>query len=104
MRVGFSVWNHPLKITEILGDSQLDASGSMFKKQLLFLLLALASIAGSLFTIFTFLATVSIGETLGLVLFLLVTALLITGYMLGFMAVAFLATLFLTNYWSRRSK
>ena len=82
----------------------MDAYGSMCKRQLLFLLLVLASIAGSLFTIFTFLATTSVSATLGLVLFLLVTALLIAGYMLGFMALAFLAILFLTNYWSRRSK
>ena len=82
----------------------MDVYGSMFKKQLLFLLLVLALIAGSLFTIFTFLATMSFGGTLGLVLFLLVTALLITGYMLGFMALAFLAILFLTNYWPRRNK
>ena len=82
----------------------MDATGSMFNKQLLLLLLVLALIAGSLFTIFTFLATTSVGATLGLVLFLLVTALLIAGYMLGFVALAFLAILFLTNYWSRHSK
>jgi len=82
----------------------LDAYGIMFKKQLLVLLLVLASIAGSLFAIFTFLATMSFGGTLGLVLFLMVTALLIAGYMLGFMLFAFLAILFLSNYWSRRSK
>ncbi|MGA2628132.1 MAG: hypothetical protein ABSF63_13855 [Candidatus Bathyarchaeia archaeon] len=82
----------------------MDAYGSMFEKQLLFLLLFLASIVGSLFAIFTFLATSSFGGTLGLVLFLLVSALLIAGYMLGFMVFAFLAIWFLTNYWSRRSK
>ena len=78
--------------------------GGMFAKQLLFLLLVLALIAGSLFTIFTFLATMSFDGTLGLVLFLLVTALVIAGYVLGFIVLAFLAILFLTNYWSRRSK
>ena len=82
----------------------MDATGSMFNKQLLLLLLVLALIAGSLFTIFTFLATTSVGATLGLVLFLLVTALLIAGYMLGFTVLAFLAILFLTNYWSRHGK
>ena len=82
----------------------LDAYGSMFTKQLLFLLVILALIAGSLFTIFTFLATMSFGGALGLVLFLLVTALVVAGYVLGFMVLAFLAILVLTNYWSRRSK
>ena len=82
----------------------MDVYGGMFAKQLLFLLLVLALIAGSLFTIFTFLATMSFDGTLGLVLFLLVTALVIAGYVLGFMVLAFLAILFLTNYWSRRSK
>jgi hypothetical protein len=77
---------------------------NMFKKQLLFLLLILAAIAGSLFTTFTFLATTSFGETLGLTLFLLVTVLLIVGYMVGFAVFAFLAILFLTNCWSRRAK
>ena len=82
----------------------LDVYGGMFTKQLLFLLIVLALIAGSLFTVFTFLATMSFGGALGLVLFLLVTALLIAGYILGFVVLAFLAILFLTNYWSRRSK
>ena len=82
----------------------MNAFGIMFKKQLLVLLLVLASIAGSLYAIFTFLAAMSFDGTLGLVLFLMVTALLIAGYMLGFMLFAFLAILFLSNYWSRRSK
>ncbi|MFI5450387.1 MAG: hypothetical protein ACHQ03_11560 [Candidatus Bathyarchaeia archaeon] len=93
-----------MKTKEILGDLLLDAYGIMFKKQLLVVLLVLASIAGSLFAIFTLLATMSFGGTLGLVLFLMVTALLIAGYMLGFMVFAFLAILFLAKYWSRRSK
>jgi hypothetical protein len=82
----------------------LEALGSIFKKQLLFLLLVLASIAGALFTIFTFLATMSFGRATGLALYLLVNALLIGGYMVGFMVLAFLAILFLTKYWSGRSK
>jgi len=82
----------------------LNAYGITFKKQLLVLLLALASIAGSLYAIFTFLATMSFDGTLGLVLFLMVTALLIAGYMLGFMLFAFLAILFLSNYWPKSSK
>ncbi len=82
----------------------MNAYGITFKKQLLVLLLALASIAGSLYAILTFLATMSFGGALGLVLFLMVTALLIAGYMLGFIVFAFLAILFLSNYWPRRSK
>ena len=82
----------------------MDAYGIAFKKQLLVILLVLASIAGSIFAIFTFLATMSFGGTLGLVLFLVVTTLLIAGYMLGFMLLAFLAILFLSNYWPKRSK
>ncbi len=93
-----------VKITETYGDLRLDANGVMFRKQLLSLLLALASIAGSLFAIFIFLSTMSFGATLGAVLFLVVAALLLAGYMMGFMAVAFLAILFLTIYWSQRSK
>ena len=65
----------------------MNAYGITFKKQLLVLLLALASIAGSLYAILTFLATMSFGGALGLVLFLMVTALLIAGYMLGFIVV-----------------
>ncbi len=93
-----------LRIKEISGDLPLHAYGSLFERQLLFFLLLLASIVGSLFAIFTFLATSGFGATLGLVLFLLVSALLIAGYMLGFMVFAFLVIWFLTNYWSRRRK
>ena len=82
----------------------MDAYGSMFKKQLLLLLLVLASIAGSLFAIFTFLAMMSFGRVTGLALFLLVTALLIAGYMLAFMALAFLAILLLTRHWQKSGR
>jgi membrane protein implicated in regulation of membrane protease activity len=71
----------------------------MFNKHLLVILLSLGAIAGSLFTIFVFLATMSFGWTTGLVLFLLVTALLIAGYILAFMLLAFLAISLLTRYW-----
>jgi hypothetical protein len=76
----------------------------MFKKHLLFLILSLGAIAGSLFTLFVFLATMSFGRATGLVLFLLVTALLIAGYMLAFMLLAFLAISLLTRYWQKSSK
>ncbi len=82
----------------------MDAYGIVFKKQLLVVVLVLAAIAGSLFGIFTFLATMSFGETLGVVLFLMVSALLMAGYMLGFMVLALLTILLLSNYWSRRGK
>ena len=51
-----------------------------------YLLLVLAAVAGSLFTIFSFIATTQVGEELALVLFLAVAGLLIVGYMLGLMA------------------
>lgn len=82
----------------------MNAYGTVFKKQLLVVLLVLAAIAGSLLVIFTFLATMSFGESLGVVLFLMVTTLLIAGYMLGFIVVAFLAISLLSNYWLKRSK
>ena len=76
----------------------------VFKKHLLVVLFVLVAIAGSLFAIFTFLATMSFGGTLGVVLFLSVTTLVIAGYMLGFMALAFLTILVVSNYLRRRSK
>ena len=60
------------------------------KKEFVYLLLVLVAIAGALFTVFTFLATVAVGEVIGAVLFLVVTALLIGGYMVGLMAFALL--------------
>jgi hypothetical protein len=76
----------------------------MFNKHLLLLLLSLGTIAGSLVTIFVFLAMMSFGWATGLALFLLVTALLIAGYMLAFMLLAFLAISLLTRYWRKSSK
>jgi ABC-type antimicrobial peptide transport system permease subunit len=82
----------------------LDAHSGISNKHLLFLLLSLGAIAGCLFTIFVFLATMTFGRATGLALFLLVTALLIAGYVLAFMLLAFLAILLLTRYWQKPSK
>ena len=54
-------------------------------KGFVYLLLVLAVVAGSLFTIFSFLATAQVGEAVALVLFLAVAGLLIVGYMVGLM-------------------
>lgn len=59
------------------------------------LVLVLAAVAGSLFMIFTFIATTIVSETTGLMLFVVVTGLLIVGYMLGFVFVAFVTVLIL---------
>jgi hypothetical protein len=56
---------------------------------LVYLLLILVVIAGSLAAIFTFLATAQFGETLGFALFLAVSGLLIAGYMVGLMVLGF---------------
>ena len=60
------------------------------KKNLVYLLIVLAAIAGSLITIFTFLATVQVGEAIALALFLAVSALLIAGYVVGLMVIGLL--------------
>jgi hypothetical protein len=61
------------------------------KKEFVYLLVVLAVVAGALFMIFTFLATVEISEATGVVLFLVVAALLIGGYMVGLIVLALLA-------------
>jgi len=78
--------------------------GGLFNHQFLTLLFALAVIAGSLFMIFTLVATSTVSETTGVILFLLTTGLLMAGYMLGFMALAFVAVLLLMRYWIRSAK
>ena len=55
------------------------------EKDLVYLLIVLGVIAGSLFAIFSFLATAQFGEILGLVLIFAVAALLVAGYMVGLM-------------------
>jgi hypothetical protein len=60
-------------------------SRGRLNKDFVCLLLALAVIAGLLGSIFTFLATVEIGEALAFALFLLVSGLLMMGYALGIM-------------------
>jgi ABC-type multidrug transport system permease subunit len=61
---------------------------ALYKKEFGYLLLVLAAIAGSLFVIFTFLATVEVSEAMGVVLFLVVAGLLMGGYMAGLMILA----------------
>jgi len=93
-----------LKLQESSSDRVLDAHRGMSNRHLLILLLSLGAIAGSLFTIFIFISTMTFGRATGLALFLLVTALLIAGYMLAFMLLAFLAILLLTRYWQKSRK
>ena len=64
-----------------MSNLQLDSPGNDF----VYVLFVLAAIAGSLFAIFSFLATAQVGETLALVLFLVVGGLLIAAYMVGLM-------------------
>jgi hypothetical protein len=65
--------------------------GGLRKKEFGYLLLVLAAIAGSLFMIFTFLATAEVSEATGVVLFLVVAGLLMGGYMAGLMVLAWVA-------------
>lgn len=69
----------------LVSNSQIDAP----KRAIVYLLLALAAIAGSLLATFSFVSTTQVGETLALVLFLAVAGLLIAGYMLGLMVLCF---------------
>ena len=82
----------------------MEALSGMSNKHLLILILSLGGIAGSLFTIFVFISTMTFGRATGLALFLLVTALLIAGYMLAFMLLAFLAISLLTRHWQKSRK
>ena len=71
--------------TEVSGEPVLSSQTNESKSDLVYLVIVLAAIAGSLFTVFTFLATTQVGETLALVLFLAVGGLLVMGYMVGLM-------------------
>jgi hypothetical protein len=61
------------------------SQNSTLNRDLVYLLLALAAIAGSLFSVFTLLATTQIDEALAVVLFLVAGCLLLAGYMVGLM-------------------
>ena len=74
------------------------------KKDLVYLLLVLAAVAGLLFTIFSFLATAEVGETVALILFLVVGGLVIAGYMVGLMVLCFAAILRLAKCIDKPSK
>jgi len=66
---------------ELVSNLPIDAS----QKGLVCILLVLAVIAGSLFTIFSFVSTAQVDEALDVVLFLTVVGLLVVGYMVGLM-------------------
>jgi type IV secretory pathway VirB6-like protein len=74
------------------------------KKDLVYLLLVLAAVAGLLFTIFSFLATADVGETVALILFPVVGGLVIAGYMVGLMVLCFAAILPLAKRIDKPSK
>jgi VIT1/CCC1 family predicted Fe2+/Mn2+ transporter len=74
------------------------------KKEFVYLLLVLALVAGALFMIFTFLATVEVSEAMGVVLFLVVAALLIGGYVVGLIVLVLLAFTVPTMRIARRSE
>ena len=74
------------------------------KKEFVYLLLVLAVVAGALFMIFTFLATVEVSEAMGVVLFLVVAALLIGGYVVGLIFLSLLAFTVPTMRIGRRSE
>jgi len=76
--------------TEVSGEPVSSSQTNESKSDLVYLLVMLAAIAASLFTVFTFLATTQVGETLALVLFLAVGSLLVTGYMVGLMILGLL--------------
>jgi len=76
--------------TEVSGEPVSSSQTNESKSDLVYLLVILAAIAGSLFTEFTFLATTQLGETLALVLFLAASCLLVTGYMVGLMILGLL--------------
>jgi VIT1/CCC1 family predicted Fe2+/Mn2+ transporter len=65
------------------GEPVLSSQTNESKNDMVYLVVILAAIAGSLFTVFTFLATMEVGEALAVVLFLAVSGLLVTGYMVG---------------------
>jgi hypothetical protein len=62
---------------------------------LVYLLLILGAIAGSLFMVFTFLANAEFGEAAGVALFFVVAGLLVAGYMVGLMFLAMIALMML---------
>jgi len=75
----------------------------ILQKSFLYLVLVLLLILGSLFALFTFLASTTVGEVLGVFLFLIVGGLLIGGYMVGLMVLALLGITLLAGRTSGRS-
>ena len=67
------------------------------RKEFVYLLIALACIAGSLFAVFTFLATAEFDEATGVILFLVVAGLLVAGYWVGLIIVAVLGIAAITK-------
>ena len=90
--------------TEVSGEPVLSSQTNESKSDLVYLVIVLAAIAGSLFTVFTFLATTQVGETLALVLFLAVGGLLVMGYMVGLMILGLVIVPFARHVSSSRDQ
>ena len=67
------------------------------QKGFVYLVLVLLLVLGSLFTLFTFVATSTVSEALGVILFVVAAGLLIGAYMVGLMVLAFVGMVFLTG-------
>jgi uncharacterized membrane protein len=70
---------------------------------MVFPVLILATVAGSLFIIFYFLSTVDVGE-MGIGLFFVVTGLLLVGYMVGLMVVGLVGIIVLADRFARLAR
>ena len=73
-------------------------------KDLAYLVLVLVVIAGSLFAVFTFLATMEFGEILGVGMFLLASLLLMGGYIVALMLLAIIGFAALTKLMSKAAE
>ena len=81
-----------------------NSSGGLFKQPFILLLALLVAIAGTLFTILSFVSTSQISAGVGMGLFLVVAGLVFSGYVVGVIVLAFVAILVLTRYWQRGQK
>jgi len=78
--------------------------GGLFKQPFILLVALLVAIAGTLFTILSFVSTSQINAGVGMGLFLVVAGLVFSGYVVGVIVLAFVAILVLTRYWKRGQK
>ena len=78
--------------------------GGLFKQPFILLVALLVAIAGTLFTILSFVSTSQISAGVGMGLFLVVAGLVFSGYVVGVIVLAFVAILVLTRYWQRGQK